>query len=185
MCLQNFRLNMTVVLRNEIPIIHNWNVNRPHRQGLQIWRASLLSPAPEDPSPAVPVSRVCWRGEDRAKHHSTGGCLSVLDGEDSTGAPIPQYSATVSAKWAINIDNFRQIRCKQGSGLLSIGICTVPQSQGDSILSKKGTWYIVYVKIGHSNDWRSVTSMCFPFSASSEGRIRKLREHLPDSVLPN
>ena len=32
----------------------------------------------------------------------------------------------------------------------------------------------MYVKIGHSNDWRSVTSMCFPFSASSEGRIRNL-----------
>ena len=30
------------------------------------------------------------------------------------------------------------------------------------------------VQIGHSNDGRSVTSMCLPFSASSEGRIRHL-----------
>ena len=35
-------------------------------------------------------------------------------------------------------------------------------------------WYIVYVQIGHSQDWQSVTSVCLPFSASSEGRIRNL-----------
>ena len=63
---------------------------RPHRQGLQICRASRLSPAPENPSPAVPVSESAGEAGRRPRLNPIslhfGCCPSGLGGEDSTEA---------------------------------------------------------------------------------------------------